>query len=222
VLDDFWPAVAELFSLGVIARRMKITFTNILAAWLLASSVCAAPPERQFSGKVQVDGLGLVAFPPGKWSLEFARTQPAKNDAKRPDYFVFKKTGDRVQRLAFLRYSPVTAPKDLYHLMDSLVETMGDGVPPEETKDRPAYGPAYPMRREPQDVTGASVIEFSFISTRASTGISWLCHTVLFSKDGWAFVIVHTSPYATSPELIQDVHFRSRLSTDAKTSSTTK
>jgi hypothetical protein len=201
---------------------MKNTLPIILAALLLASSVYTAPSDRQFSGKAQVDGLGLVAFPPGQWSLELTRIQPDKNDSKRPDYFVFKKAGDPVQRLAFLRRSPAIAPKHLYQLMDGLVETMGDGVPFEETKGPLDYGSAFPMRQEPKDVTGAREIEFSFISNRRSTGVSWLCHAVLFFKEGWVFVIVHTSPEVTSPELIQDVHFRSWLSTDMKALNTTK
>jgi hypothetical protein len=206
---------------------MKTAFTIILAALLAAPSVHGAPAERQFSGKAQVDGLGLVAFPPGEWSLEFTRIQPAKNDSKRPDYFVFKKAGDRIQRLAFLRYSPAIARKHLYALMDGLAETMGDGVPMQDTKDPGDFGSAaFPIRQVPTDITDdvtvTRVIEYSFISTRRSTGVSWLCHTVLFSTDGWVFVIVHTSPDVTSPELIQDVHFRSRLSTETKTSNITK
>ena len=144
--------------------------------------------------------------------MEFRRLQGPTNSLHGPDYFVFKRIGDRLERLTFLRYPPTTTPRQLAHMLDTVGETMGDGVPWAEKKERFGVGEIHPMRMEPHSPTLTErTITYSFIHVRPSPEPSWLCHSFLFLHGGSAFVIAHASTSIISPETAGDVQFRSQF-----------
>lgn len=193
------------------ASRWKPGIYLFLTMWAVASGMGAASATRTFSGRSVVDGLGEIPFPPGQWSLEYQRTQLATN-LWRPDYFVFRKVGDPIHRLAILRYSTGFPDKPLWQRIDTLHETMGEGVPPQERRGDEGYSIA-PMGNslvnlpsDPKDIS------WSFISTRQD--VSWLCHARLFWRNGLVFAVLYTSPQVVKPDIIDTVVDRGKFVTN--------
>jgi len=191
-------------------RTTAIIILGLLAASIGSQSQSA---EKRYTGTMVVASLGKIAFPEGEWALRFQRIQHPTNSVLIPDYFVFKRIGDRLERLTFLRHPPPTTPRQLALMMDTVGETMGDGLPWEEKKkeDR-SGGEIHSMRVEPPSpALTERTIAFSFIHVRPSPASSWLCHSFLFSHDGSVFVIVHASTSVISPETVGDVKLRSQF-----------
>jgi hypothetical protein len=162
----------------------------------------------KYSGRADVPGLGTVEFPAGEWFLEFRRPPPTPNAAHRPDYFGFRKFADTPERLGFRRYDPATAPDQLVHCLDGIGEDLGEGAPKEELGIPAAQGEHYSMRLEPPlsyIKPTTDDIAYSFISIRPNRPLNWLCHTHLFSRDGWVFVVFHASPAVTNPDTVRDI-----------------
>ena len=79
-----------------------------------------------YSGVVTIDRVGQVALPPGDWLLEYAFTPDIKSN--NPDIYVFKKRGDRLERLSIERYGPhIAGPIDSY--FDSIGDLRANGIP---------------------------------------------------------------------------------------------
>lgn len=166
-------------------------------------------PESKYSGKTSVSDLGTIAFPTGEWTLEYRRIHSA-TDA--PDYFVFTKVADPLERLTFLRHPRTTPARQLVHFLDTIGESMGDGIPFEEKKGDYGVGEIHPMRLEPATPgRGERSIAYSFIHAHTAPAASWLCHSYLFLHGGRVFVIVHASTSVISPAVVQNVHFRSEF-----------
>jgi hypothetical protein len=163
------------------------------------------------SGKATVDGLGLVAFPPGNWFSEFQGSD-TNHAYSWGDYFVFRRTGQPPHRLTIFRIPPGNAAPALYMYLDSLFETMGDGIPIQQQwpkEDKMESG--HPLRTDPPDVADANDIEYSFMS-KMESGMSWLTHVHLSGfDDRWRYIIVYTSTEVTSPEILDTVRFHSRF-----------
>jgi hypothetical protein len=92
------PPARLIRNVGEAWRIVKTVAIMLLG--LLAASIGghAQSPKSNFTGKAMVAGLGKIAFPEGEWSLEFRRVQAPSNDRQIPDYFVFKRSGDRLER----------------------------------------------------------------------------------------------------------------------------
>jgi hypothetical protein len=190
-------------------KPVAIIILGLLAASLEIQSHAV---EKKYTGRAVIADLGNVAFPAGEWSLEFQRIQASTNALHLPDYFVFKKVSDPLERLTFLRYPPTTTPRQLAHMLDTVGETMGDGVPWQERKEYSIGGEIHPMRLEPHSPTSTErTITFSFIHVRPSPAPAWLCHSFLFLHGGSAFVLAHASTSVINPETVSDVHFRSEF-----------
>jgi hypothetical protein len=184
---------------------------RLLVNLLVLATVMAAHSQEigtRFAGRCEVAGLGTVGFPPGEWYLEFRRAPPNPNPAKRPDYFGFRKVSDPPERLGFRRYDPAIAPSVLYRLLDGIGESLGQGAPQEELGSQDGLGTTYPMRSVPETsrmkLTDTD-IAYSFISTHPKRPLNWLCHAHLYSKDGWAFVVIHASPAVLDPDTVRGI-----------------
>jgi hypothetical protein len=202
---------------GGTTRTVKIPI--IILTFVIASTNAHAQlTNTNYSGRTAVAGLGEIAFPAGEWLFEFQRIQHQTNSAFIPDHFVFKRVGNRLERLTFLRYPPTTSPRRLDHMLDTIGETMGDGIPWEEKKlGGRSAGAIQPMRLMPYNPTPTERrIEYSFIHVLPSPAPSWLCHSILFSHDGSSFVIAHASTSVIDPEVVGDVQFRSQFFPDTK------
>jgi len=193
-----------------IVKTVAFIIVGLLAGSTGSPSQAA---EKKYVGRAVVVGLGNITFPTGEWSLEFQHMQAPTNGLHLPDYFVFKRGGDRIERLTFLRYAPTTTPRQLAHMLDTVGETMGDGIPWEEkTQEGRPPGVIHPMRTIPGSPTLTELkIEYSFILVRPGPAPSWLCHSILFHQGHSTFVIAHASTSAIDPEVAEDVQFRSQF-----------
>ena len=196
---------------------MKIVII-ILGLLTAGTSSQGQSTNTNYTGKATVAGLGNIAFPPGEWSLEFQRIQHPTNVVFMPDYFVFKRIGDRLERLTFLRHQPTVTPRRLGHMLDTIGETLGDGIPSEAKKSGDEWADRiHPMSLMPASPTATErQIQYSFIYVRPSPAPAWLCHSILFFHDKSAIVIAHASTSVTDPETVEDVQFRSRLIPNTK------
>src|SRR5689334_21641126 len=144
--------------------------TAIVVFGLLVATIGRAGQETNtsYSGKATIARLGMIAFPAGEWSLEFQRIQAPTNSPYLADYFVFKMFAERMERLTFLRYPPTVTPRQLGHMLDTIGETMGDGIPGEEKQSEDhGAGVIHPMRLMPASPTATErQIEYSFIQVR--------------------------------------------------------
>lgn len=189
-------------------RRAFVRATLLPCALFVVLTVAAHGQEIgvRYSGKAEVPGLGSVVFPDGEWFLEF-RTPPANpNPARRADYFGFRKVADTPERLGFRRYDPTTAPAHLFHCLDGLAENLGEGAPSEMLGTTSGSSTNYPMRIVPphSDLKPTTNdIAYSFINVKPGRRLNWLCHTHLYSRDGWVFVVFHASPSVTDPDTVR-------------------
>ena len=93
--------------------------------YLLLFVAFAVAAGESYGDKVTIDGIGEVALPSGKWLLEHAVT-PEKKD--RPDVYVFKKVGDRLERLTFQKFAPRIA-HPIRNYVDSIGDSVSNGIP---------------------------------------------------------------------------------------------
>jgi hypothetical protein len=197
--------------------------SSVLIAALLITWLATSPGQEigtKYSGSAEIPGLGVVDFPAGEWFLEFRHPPPTPNPARRPDYFGFRKVSPIPERLGFRCYDPITAPGQLVHCLDGIGEDLGEGAPSEALGSIPTGGTIYPMRIEPSlsDIKAdTKEIAYSFIHINSKRPLNWLCHTFLFSKEGWAFVIFHASPSVTNPDTVRELTWIHRPATSSST-----
>src|SRR5688572_20920084 len=93
--------------------RSRMTHLLLLVgvAMLLVHGRVLRAEEGRYSGKANVENVGLVGFPPGQWYLETSRVQkdPDVNRQAR-EYFVFRRADAEGERLTIVRYNPFLAP----------------------------------------------------------------------------------------------------------------
>ena len=169
---------------------------------------------RNLSGETEVDKLGKVALPPGKWALE--RSHLSTDEEKTPDVFVFRKAGDVTERLSILRYRANIAPKRPIDLADSVGDSMLFGIPHFLEPDaKMADDAAIHMLRMPSNID-AEKIEITYIYPDRSDTL-WMSHAVICLQDGCAFVCLHCAPKVLSPDTILSVYFESSMKPTADT-----
>jgi hypothetical protein len=111
---------------------MRTTIQLILSVIIAVGHLRAAAPESPYTGRAAIDGLGTIAFPAGEWLLEAQSAQSAADTPPHREYFIFRRVGGAlVERITFLRYPPKHSPL-LSHMLDSITEGLGNGIPPEE------------------------------------------------------------------------------------------
>jgi hypothetical protein len=156
-----------------------------------------------YTDKAKIEGLGEIALPPGKWELEIAQlpTKPGERAL-----FVFKKQGDRLERLSFQCVPPeIAAPLGNY--FDSIGDSYSNGIPL-RGKEKREHDTTYiiePLRVFRSTEGKDTGMTSSYIYTDEKGNVPWMSHACV-TKEGEAVLIsVHSSPFVLAPDTIQDV-----------------
>ena len=164
----------------------------------------AATPGEIYESHALVEGIGKIALPPGKWLLEHSKS--FEKQSNNPDVFVFKKVGDRLERLTFQRFgSHIAHPIGAY--FDSIGDSTSNGVPRRLFDLKDDYDtvhilrPVFEIERSGNKVT---CMGGSFLYSSES-GSHWMSHAFVSDRNGWILVCVHASPFAISPETVGNV-----------------
>ena len=177
----------------------------MLAFILIAISAVAG---ELISGDVSVPRLGKIQLPEGRWVIEHAYV-PTR-ESKRPDCFVFRKYGDRLERIAILRYRPEIAQKKAFMYADSIADSIALGVPYFVDADfKSHHHDEAEQLGEPKDWDD-NELELTFIYT-SKKEIPWMSHSFITLKSDWIVVGVHSSPFAISPDTIRQLKDRSDI-----------
>ena len=157
-----------------------------------------------------IDGIGQIAFPPGSWTVEHV-VRHDKN-VRSPDVYVFKKAGDRLERLTVQRFGPhISHPIAAY--FDSIGDSMSEGIPIQLLDWKNAHDTTYILR--PVVVRERSGDrEICMVATYLCTGETddpWMSHAFVCDRDGWLLVCVHASPHVISPETVDQVFSKSKF-----------
>jgi hypothetical protein len=184
---------------------LSLLFIVLLGA---PAAFCQEIGKQEYTGRAEIADLGVVVFPPGKWQLEFRIPPPKPNPTCRPDYFGFRKVGEPVERLGFRRYSPEIAPQQLIGICDGLQESFGLGAPSELVLPKDAEPEVEMMRLLPDNLAQVkNDISISFITRVPKAGQVWLCHAHVYSWDGWAYVVFHSSTAVLDPDIVRDLEW---------------
>jgi hypothetical protein len=103
----------SVLALGGTTRIVKTVAFIIVGLLAGSTGSPSQAAEKKYVGRAVVVGLGNITFPTGEWSLEFQHMQAPTNGLHLPDYFVFKRGGDRLERLTFLSISGVGSHLDI-------------------------------------------------------------------------------------------------------------
>ena len=166
--------------------------------------------EPVYSGVSHVDGLGDVAFPPGDWTLEH-RTSPTDEEGM-PDAYVFKRKGDRLERLSIKRFEPVGA-LTIGSYFDSIGDSMSNGTPMKIVGKKSEHDSVHILApvKDLQTSNGKVVCKVSSYIYTSETKPPWMSHAFVCLIDGWVLVGCHASPHALSPEDVQNIYFDSKF-----------
>ena len=173
----------------------------MLALIFVAITAVAGDP---MSGDVTVARLGKMHLPEGKWIIEHSYN-PTK-ESKRPDCFVFRKLGDRLERIAIIRYRPEIAQKKASMYADWIADSIGMGVPYFVNPDFHAHARAHDEVEQlgrPKDWNDSELV-LTYIYTSKKEA-PWMSHSFILLKSDWIVVGVHSSPYAISPDTIREL-----------------
>jgi hypothetical protein len=163
-----------------------------------------------FSGQAKIDGIGEIALPPGRWTLEHVATPEKKTN--KPDVYVFKKEGDRLERLTIQKFGPhISHPLSNY--FDSIGDSTSNGIPVQLLDRKNEHDTAHILR--PLVVRERSggkdtCLASSYIYT-SETKDPWMSHAFVCDRDGLVLVCVHSSPHVISPETVDEVFAESRF-----------
>jgi hypothetical protein len=174
-----------------------------LTALLLA---CSLTVGETYSGKVTIKGIGEISLPPGEWILEWAVI--SKNQEGR-DCYVFKKSGDRLERLSIQRCAGIYRfPIPVY--FDSIGDSLSQGIPTCLLDYENCHDSAEILRPPKSCNNSQSRMTGSFVYT-SETEDPWMSHAIVCDCDSWVLVCVHASPFAISPETIEKVYLDSEI-----------
>jgi hypothetical protein len=169
--------------------------------------------EETYSGIAKVEGLGTIAFPVGKWSLETRVLRTLPEALEKPDYFVFKKLDEPMGRLTFLRYNPMIAPKDA----GACEETVQGFSRLSFAKDGQKMDGEMGMRQilgTPANVK--SNVEWqttaSWLRIPPAPKPPWLYYAGLYSAGQWAIGVIRASTVVTDPRTLENVFSMSLFS----------
>lgn len=177
----------------------------MLALIFLAMAAVVSEP---LSGEVELPRLGKIQLPEGKWTVE--HTYVPTKDSKRPDCFVFRKLGDRLERIAIIRYRPEIAQKKASMYADSIADSIEKGVPFFIGDDlhTPAHDEIEQLGR-PNDWND-NELELTYIYTGKEEA-PWMSHSFISLKSDWIVIGVHASTFAISPGTIRQVRDSSKV-----------
>ena len=175
----------------------------MLALIFIAVTAIAGDPV---SGDVAVARLGRIQLPKGQWMIEHIYLPT--NESRHPDCFLFRRLGDRLERIAILRYRPEIAQKKAYMYADSIGDSIEMGVPHFIKADSRAFDECEQIGR-PSDWK-LDELELSYVYT-SKTEASWMSHSFISLKSDWIVVGVHSSPFAISPDTIRQLKNDSKI-----------
>ena len=181
-----------------------------MALMLLCLSILF-PQDTIYSGTAKVVGLGDVSFPEGEWILEH-RTKPTDKHGVL-DAYVFKRKGDRLERLSITRKAPENALSiDCY--FDSLGDSMSNGIPVQITEAKSKHDTAH-IFAAPRGValSNGNVLckTASYVYTSEDHQPPWMGNAFVCSVDGWVLVVCHASPNAISPADALNIYLDSKF-----------
>jgi hypothetical protein len=162
-----------------------------------------------YTDKAKIEGLGEISLPPGKWELEIAVKQTKEYPY---DLYVFKKQGDRIERLSFRRVPPEIAGR-ITSYADSVGDSFSKGIPL-RGKEKCAHDTAHilspltPFRKTDGRDTAASI---SYIYTSEKEEVPWMSHACITEEGGAVMISVHASPHVLSPDTITGVVGQSKF-----------
>jgi hypothetical protein len=166
---------------------------------ILLAVVLSVVAGENYSGTVMIDGIGDVALPSGKWQLEQAVTTEKKD---RPDIYVFKKLGDRLERLTFQKFeAKIAHPVSNY--VDSIGDGMSNGIPVSLLNYKSEHETTFIIR--PLFNRNETSVGGSFIYT-SEKHHPWMSHYFVCQLQGGVVVCVHSSPHVLSPDTVEDLY----------------
>ena len=190
---------------GRVRRGKRLTH---IAGVLILSIIVGGTHQ----GRITIAGIGEVQLPPGQWILE--RAVVPDESSHTPEVFVFKKVGDRLERVTFQRFGPhIARPIEAY--FDSIGDSMSNGVPIHLLDFESDHDTAHIMRgiiklEATREKTISLKSSYIYTSERKDH-FPWMSHAFVRDCGGWVLVCVHASPYVISPETIENVCLDSRF-----------
>ena len=168
----------------------------------------AAVVVEPLSGEVELPRLGKIQLPEGKWTVE--HTYLPTKESKRPDCFVFRKFGDRLERVTIIRYRPEIAQKKASTYADFIADSIGKGIPYFINNDLHALvHDAIEQLGRPKDWDD-NELELTYVYTGKKEA-PWMSHSFITLRSDWIVIGIHSSPYAISPETIREFRDRSKI-----------
>ncbi|MBL8814582.1 MAG: hypothetical protein JNL58_01035 [Planctomyces sp.] len=165
-----------------------------------------------YEDQAVVEGIGTIALPPGKWLFEHSKS--FDRNTNNPEVFVFKKLGDRLERLTFQRFgSHIAHPISAY--FDSIGDSTSHGVPRQLFEFKDDYDAIHilrPIFEMEQSGSKVTCMGGSFLYSSES-GNHWMSHAFVSDRNGWVLVCVHASPFAILPETVETVFADSTFET---------
>ena len=169
---------------------------------ILLSLLLVADSPLTLAGSSNVDSLGSIKLPPGKWNL--TRSHVSSVAAKTPDVFIFTKSSKPSERLTILRYGPHISPKQPVYLCDSIGDSSQFGIPhflDANTAQR-STDCVVEMMRKPSDWY-ASKLSVTYVYPDADATM-WMSNAIIFTQDQSAFVCIHCAAAVLSPAVLTD------------------
>ncbi len=171
--------------------------------------VMAAVVGEPHSGVVELPRLGKIQLPEGKWTVEY--TYIPTKESKRPDCFVFRKLGDRLERITVIRYRPEIAQKKASMYADSIADSIEKGVPAFINKNdlQALVHDEIEQLGQPKDWDD-NELELTYVYAGKKEA-PWMSHAFITLRSDWIVIGIHSSPYAISPETIRELRDRSKI-----------
>jgi len=177
-------------------------------AMLAITVLGARAEETTYSRIADVEGLGTIAFPVGKWSLEMQALQTASEAMEKPDYFVFKKLDGPLERLTFLRYNPLIAPKDAA-AREKAVQGFARLSLSQEEQKMDGEKAAFQFLGKPATVNRDT--SFSWLRIPPKPEPPWRYHAGLYPANQWAIGVIRASTTVTDPHTLENVYIISKF-----------
>lgn len=188
---------------------MKTAF--VCLAVLAMTVLGTLADDETYSGIAKVEGLGTIAFPVGKWSLETRVLRTASEALEKPDYFVFKKLDEPLGRLTFLRYNPLIAPKDAGALEETVqgFSRLSFATDGQKKMDWAEMGTRQ-ILGTPTNVEWRTTA--SWLRIPPAPKPPWLYHAALYSAGQWAIGVIRAATAVTDPHTLENVYALSHFS----------
>jgi hypothetical protein len=172
-------------------------------------TLCLCPGE-VFTETVKVNGVGEIALPPGEWELEITHLDGIPEHGC--ETHVFKKCGERLERMSVQRFSGRFAhPMPAY--FDSIAMSFSHGIPTPLAESENVHDSVCPIG-DVEELDGDDALMASYVYTGNTDETNWMSHAIVHDHEGVVIVCVHASPFVISPELVKDLYMYSEFDTE--------